>query len=80
MILGAKKFYFGKEFYQQSKKIKWAKLNMILITIVDKKIYYEYNYHGKRGTKTFGLGVAHMQWLYDSLMKIVPHKDFPDRV
>ena len=53
---------------------------MFLITIIDKKIYYEYQFFGGRGTKSYPLAAAHLSWLYDSLMKLVPHKDFPSKV
>ena len=58
MIVGAKKFYFSYDFYKKTQKAKYSKIYMILITIVDKKIYYEYKDHS--GSKAFGLGRNHL--------------------
>ena len=36
MILGAKQLYFSHEFDNKTKKAKFSKISMILITIIDK--------------------------------------------
>ena len=53
---------------------------MVLITIIDKQIYWEYQFHGNNGQKVDQNVIHQLYWLYDVLTKIVQHKDFPDRV
>ena len=56
------------------------KMNMVLLTVINKKIYWEYKWHGSYKEKAWGQGEANLLWQWSNLEEMIQRDDFPEYI